>query len=61
MNIENQNTEFKEIWKDEYMKTLAAFANTVGGNLFVGKNNEGKDIGIDNVQYLLENLPNKII
>lgn len=61
MGIENQRTEFKEIWKDEYMKTLAAFANTVGGNLFVGRNNKGEDIGIDNVQYLLENLPNKII
>ncbi len=61
MNIENQHTEFKEIWKDEYMKTLAAFANTAGGNLIVGKNDKGKDIGIDNVKYLLENLPNKII
>ncbi len=61
MNIENQHTEFKEIWKDEYMKTLAAFANTAGGKIIVGKNDSGKDIGIANAKYLLENLPNKIV
>ncbi len=42
--IENQHTEFKEIWKDEYMKTLAAFANTVGGKLFVGRKDIGGDV-----------------
>ncbi len=61
MTIENQHIEFKEIWKDEYMKTLAAFANTAGGKLIVGKNDKGNNIGINNVQYLLENLPNKIV
>jgi len=25
--IESQNVEFKESWKDEYLKTLCAFAN----------------------------------
>ncbi|MDG6250511.1 helix-turn-helix domain-containing protein [Methanocalculus sp.] len=29
--IESQNIEFKESWKDEYLKTLCAFANTNGG------------------------------
>ncbi len=61
MNIENQCTEFKEIWKDEYMKTLAAFANTTGGKLIVGRNNIGEDIGVNNAKFLLENLPNKIV
>ncbi len=41
MTIENQHIEFKEIWKDEYIKTLAAFANTAGGKLIVGKNDKG--------------------
>ena len=60
MNIETQNTEFKEIWKDDYMRTLSAFANTEGGTLIIGKNNTGEIVGIDNAEYLLENLPNKI-
>lgn len=61
MNVENQNTEFKEKWKDDYIKTIAAFANTTGGKLIVGRNDNGVDVGIDNAKYLLENLPNKIL
>ena len=30
---ENENTEFKALWKDDYLKTLCAFANTSGGTL----------------------------
>ncbi len=57
---ETQNTEFKETWKDDYMHTLSAFANTDGGVLIIGKNDKGETVGINNVKYLLENLPNKI-
>ncbi len=29
--IETQNQEFKQVWKDEYLKTICAFANSDGG------------------------------
>jgi ATP-dependent DNA helicase RecG len=61
MNTENQHTEYKETWRDEYMKTLAAFANSDGGSLFIGIDDSGKEVGLENAAYLLENLPNKII
>jgi len=61
MNNENQHIEYKETWRDEYMKTLAAFANTDGGSLFIGINDDGKAVGIENSRKLLENLPNKIV
>jgi ATP-dependent DNA helicase RecG len=61
MNIENQNIEFKETWRDEFLKTIAAFANTSGGTMFIGINDNGKIVGVENSVYLLENLPNKII
>ena len=32
---ESETVEFKRIWKDEYLKTLCAFANTSGGILFI--------------------------
>jgi len=38
MMIENQNTEFKKIWKDDYLKSICAFANAQGGTLWVGLN-----------------------
>lgn len=28
---ENQNIEYKQIWKDEYLKWIAGFANALGG------------------------------
>ncbi len=33
---EGSNYEFKETWRDEYLKTLAAFANSSGGNAYWG-------------------------
>ncbi len=58
--IENQNTEFKKIWKDEYLKSVCAFANAQGGILYIGLNDDGIVVGIDNYKKLLEDLPNKI-
>ncbi len=58
--IETQNQEFKQIWKDEYLKTICAFANSDGGVLYVGLNDFGEVVGINNSKKLLEILPNKI-
>ena len=33
MNQENQNTEYKRIWKDDYLKWVAGFANAHGGKI----------------------------
>lgn len=57
---ENQQTEFKENWRDEYLKWLCGFANTDGGTLYVGVNDKGEIIGVENAAKLLEDLPNKI-
>jgi len=61
MNKENQKVEYKLIWKDEYLKTICAFANSSGGILILGKSDAGKIIGINDYQKLLENIPNKIV
>jgi ATP-dependent DNA helicase RecG len=60
MKIENQHTEFKQIWKDAFLKSICAFANAQGGTLYVGLNDKGKVIGLSNYSKLLEDLPNKI-
>ncbi|MCD4817342.1 MAG: putative DNA binding domain-containing protein [Candidatus Cloacimonetes bacterium] len=61
MNIENQGIELKLLWKDEYLKTICAFANTSGGILFLGKKDSGEIIGLKNYKKLLEDIPNKIV
>ena len=58
--MESQTLEWKESWNDEYMKTLCAFANTTGGTLEVGRNDNGVVIGVGKIAKLMEDLPNKI-
>ncbi len=57
---ESQNIEWKEIWKDEYLKWICGFANANGGEIFIGKNDKGKIVGLKNSKKLLEDIPNKI-
>lgn len=62
MNLqESQTVEFKESWRDEYLKTVCAFANTNGGILYIGINDKGEVVGVDNVRKLIEDLPNKVM
>ncbi|HPW96586.1 MAG TPA: ATP-binding protein [Paludibacteraceae bacterium] len=57
---ESQNTEYKSIWKDEYLKWICGFANAQGGTIFIGKDDNGDVVGVKNAKKLLEELPNKI-
>lgn len=59
--MESQTTEYKQLWSDKYLAYISGFANSQGGTLYVGINDSGEVVGIDNAKYLLENLPNKII
>jgi ATP-dependent DNA helicase RecG len=57
---ESQNIEFKQIWKDEYIKWISAFGNTDGGKLYIGLDDDGNIKGIDNAKKILEDIPNKV-
>jgi len=57
---ESQNIEWKEIWKDEYLKWICGFANANGGKIFIGKNDKGEIVELKNSNKLLEDIPNKI-
>ncbi|MBP5536132.1 MAG: putative DNA binding domain-containing protein [Bacteroidales bacterium] len=59
--MESQNIEYKQSWKDEYLKWICGFANAQGGTIYIGIDDNGNVVGIDNAKYLLENLPNKCI
>lgn len=58
--LENQNIEYKSKWRDEYLKWICGFANANGGTIFIGKDDEGKIVGIKESKKLLEDLPNKV-
>ena len=57
---ESQNIEYKESWRDEYLKWVCGFANAQGGTIYIGINDNGKVVGVQNVKKLLEDIPNKI-
>ncbi len=57
---ESQNIEYKTIWKDEYLKWICGFANAQGGTIYIGKDDSGSVVGVNNAKKLLEDLPNKI-
>ena len=57
---ESQHVEWKESWRDEYLKWVCGFANADGGVLIVGRNDEGEAVGIADARQLLETLPNKV-
>lgn len=60
MTIENQNIEWKETWRDEYIKWICGFANAQGGILIIGKNDKGHIVGLAEAQKLAEEIPNKV-
>jgi ATP-dependent DNA helicase RecG len=57
---ESQNIEWKESWRDEYLKWICGFANAQGGKIYIGKNDTGEVVGIKNATQLLEEIPNKV-
>jgi len=57
---EQQNIEWKESWRDEYLKWICGFANAQGGKIYIGCNDAGEVVGIENSKKLLEDIPNKV-
>ncbi|HLP20463.1 MAG TPA: RNA-binding domain-containing protein [Chitinophagales bacterium] len=59
-NKENQKVEYKESWRDDFLKNICAFANTDGGYLHLGVDDLGQPKPLTDLTQLLEMLPNKI-
>ena len=57
---ESQNIEWKESWRDEYLKWICGFANAQGGKIYIGMNDDGNVVGVSDSKKLLEDIPNKI-
>ncbi|MBO7423912.1 MAG: putative DNA binding domain-containing protein [Oscillospiraceae bacterium] len=57
---ESQNIEYKESWRDEYLKWICGFANAQGGTIYIGIDDAGTVVGVKDVKKLMEDIPNKI-
>lgn len=49
MNFETENIEFKSGFTEEIYKEVIAFANTDGGVLYIGIDNDGNAVGLNDV------------
>lgn len=59
---ESQNIEFKESWRDEYLKWVCGFANANGGKIYIGVENAAPHNVVDlpDADKLMEDIPNKV-
>ena len=61
MDKEDQNVEYKQSWREEYLKWVCGFANAEGGRMLIGVADDkaGNEIvGVKDWKSLLEAIPN---
>ena len=58
--METQNIEYKQTWRDEYLKWICGFANAQGGTIFIGIDDNGNVCGVKDAKKLMEDIPNKV-
>ncbi len=58
--IESEHIEFKETVNDSAIKTVAAFANSDGGKIYIGVSDDGEVVGVGNVNDELLKLTDKM-
>ena len=58
--IENKTTEFKREYMDDIKYAIVAFANTDGGKIYIGVNDDGSVRGIENTDAVMLRITNMI-
>lgn len=58
---EQQNIEYKQSWRDEYLKWICGFANAQGGKIYIGIDDKGIVSGLPDYKKLMEDIPNKVV
>ena len=59
--MESQLIEYKQSWRDEFLKEICGFANAQGGTLYIGIDDKGNVVGLQHAQKLLEDIPNQSV
>ncbi len=58
MMIENEKNEFKSEYNEKILKTAIAFANTEGGVIYVGVDDNGKAVGLTDIDITYNKITN---
>ena len=58
---ECQNVEYKRSWQDKYLEWICGFANAQGAVMYFGVDDDHEVVGLEHVDRLMEDIPNKIV
>ena len=59
--MESHIVEYKQSWRDEFLKEICGFANAQGGTLYIGVDDKGNAVGLQHAKKLLEDIPNQSV
>lgn len=57
---ESETVELKEIYTPDLKKEIIAFANTIGGTIYIGIDNNGEIVGIDDADFVMQQISNSL-
>ena len=57
---ESESVELKEVYTPELKKEVVAFANTNGGTIYIGVQDNGGIIGLDNPDFVMQQIANAV-
>lgn len=57
---ESETVELKEIYTPDLKKEIIAFANTIGGTVYIGIDNNGEIVGIDDADFVMQQISNSL-
>jgi ATP-dependent DNA helicase RecG len=57
---ESETVELKEIYTPDLKKEIVAFANTNGGTIYVGVQDNGEIVGLDNADFVMQQISNSL-
>ena len=60
MLYESETVELKEIYTSDLRKEIVAFANTNGGIIYVGVQDNGEIIGLNNADFVIQQISNSL-
>ncbi|MDR3283104.1 MAG: putative DNA binding domain-containing protein [Candidatus Methanoplasma sp.] len=58
---EDQDMEYKRLWKDEYLKTVCGYANSEGGVLRIGVEDDGTPAGVGDPEKTAKTISDTIV
>ena len=57
---ESETVELKEIYTPDFKKEIVAFANTNGGTIYIGVQDNGEIVGLDNADFVIQQISNSL-